>query len=59
MSEKNEIVVVAGADGFIGGSLVADLRRQGYTSIRAVGGKPFLTIASRAREKGHVAVDAV
>jgi nucleoside-diphosphate-sugar epimerase len=41
MSEKNEIVVVAGADGFIGGSLVADLRRQGYTSIRAVGAKPF------------------
>ena len=31
MSEKNELVVVAGADGFIGGSLVADLRRQGYT----------------------------
>jgi len=41
MNEKNEIVVVAGADGFIGGSLVADLRRQGYTRIRAVGAKPF------------------
>ena len=37
MNEKNELVVVAGADGFIGGSLVADLRRQGYTRIRAVG----------------------
>jgi GDP-D-mannose 3',5'-epimerase len=41
MSEKNELVVVAGADGFIGGSLVADLRRQGYQRIRAVGTKPF------------------
>jgi GDP-D-mannose 3', 5'-epimerase len=41
MNEKNELVVVAGADGFIGGSLVADLRRQGYTRIRAVGTKPF------------------
>ncbi len=41
MSEKNELVVVAGADGFIGGALVADLRRQGYTRIRAVGVKSF------------------
>ena len=41
MNEKNELVVVAGADGFIGGSLVADLRRQGYSRIRAVGAKPF------------------
>ena len=41
MNEKNELVVVAGADGFIAGSLVADLRRQGYTRIRAVGAKPF------------------
>jgi GDP-D-mannose 3', 5'-epimerase len=41
MSEKDELVVVAGADGFIGGSLVADLRRQGYKRIRAVGLQPF------------------
>ncbi len=41
MNDTNEIVVVAGADGFIAGSLVADLRRQGYTRIRAVGAKPF------------------
>jgi nucleoside-diphosphate-sugar epimerase len=40
MNEKNELVVVAGAGGFIGGSLVADLRRQGYTRIRAVDVKP-------------------
>jgi GDP-D-mannose 3',5'-epimerase len=41
MSEKNEIVLVAGADGFIGSCLVADLLRQRYTRIRAVGAKPF------------------
>lgn len=41
MNEKNDLVVVAGADGFIGSSLVCDLRRQGYTRIRAVGAKPF------------------
>jgi GDP-D-mannose 3', 5'-epimerase len=41
MSEKDELVVVAGADGFIGGCLVADLHRQGYSRIRAVGVKPF------------------
>jgi GDP-D-mannose 3', 5'-epimerase len=41
MAEKNELVVVAGADGFIGGCLVADLLRQGYTRIRAVGIQPF------------------
>ncbi len=41
MSNKDEVVVVAGADGFIGGWLVADLRRQGYKRIRAVGIKPI------------------
>jgi GDP-D-mannose 3',5'-epimerase len=38
---RNELVVVNGAGGFIGGSLVADLRRQGYGKIRAVDIKPF------------------
>lgn len=38
---KDELVLVAGAGGFIGGSLVADLRRQGYSRIRAVDIKPL------------------
>lgn len=38
---KNELVVVTGGGGFIGGALVADLRRQGYTKIRSVDIKPF------------------
>jgi nucleoside-diphosphate-sugar epimerase len=38
---KDQLVLVTGGGGFIGGSLVADLRRQGYTRIRAVDIKPF------------------
>ena len=37
---KNELIVVCGGGGFIGGHLVADLRRQGYTRIRSVDAKP-------------------
>ena len=35
-ADPNALVVVTGAGGFIGGHLVADLRRQGYRRIRAV-----------------------
>ena len=35
------LVVVTGAGGFIGGHLVADLRRAGYTRLRAVDVKPL------------------
>jgi len=38
---KNELIVVAGAGGFIGGSLIAGLLRQGHTNLRAVDVKPF------------------
>src|ERR1017187_10322373 len=38
---KDDLVVVTGAGGFIGGSLVADLRQQGYRKIRAVDVKPL------------------
>ncbi len=38
---KNKLVVVTGAGGFIGGHLVAHLRRQGYTRVRAVDIKPL------------------
>ena len=37
---KNDLVVVCGGGGFIGGHLVADLRRQGFTRIRSVDRKP-------------------
>src|ERR1051326_2055780 len=38
---KDQQVVVCGAGGFIGGHLVGDLLRQGFTKIRAVDIKPF------------------
>jgi len=37
----SDLVVVTGAGGFIGGHLIADLRRQGYRRLRAVDIKPF------------------
>ncbi len=38
---KDKLIVVAGGGGFIGGHLVADFRRQGYTHIRSVDVKPL------------------
>jgi GDP-D-mannose 3',5'-epimerase len=37
---KKEKIVVCGAGGFIGGHMIADLRQQGYTNLRAVDIKP-------------------
>ena len=41
ISERQKLVVVTGAGGFIGGSLVARLRGIGRTPIRAVDVRPF------------------
>jgi GDP-D-mannose 3',5'-epimerase len=38
--DKDDLIVLTGAGGFIGGHLVADLVRKGYTRIRAVDIKP-------------------
>jgi GDP-D-mannose 3',5'-epimerase len=38
---KDERVVVCGGGGFIGGHLVGDLLRQGWTKVRSVDIKPF------------------
>jgi GDP-D-mannose 3', 5'-epimerase len=38
---KDNLIVVSGAGGFIGGHLVADLFKQGYKRIRAVDIKPL------------------
>ena len=37
---KDSLIVVCGGGGFIGGHLVADLRRQGFTRLRSVDVKP-------------------
>ncbi len=39
--KPDDLIVVTGAGGFIGGALVADLRRQGFRRIRAVDIKSF------------------
>lgn len=38
---NDDLILVAGGGGFIGGHLVADLLRRGYTNIRAVDIKPL------------------
>src|ERR1035437_9232551 len=37
----DDLILITGAGGFIGGAMVAGLRRQGHTRIRAVDIKPF------------------
>ena len=37
----NDLIVICGGGGFIGGHLVADLRRQGHSNLRAVDIKPL------------------
>lgn len=38
---KDQLITVAGAGGFIGGALVADLRAKGHSRVRAIDIKPF------------------
>jgi len=38
---KDQLIVVAGGGGFIGGHLVADLLRRGHTRVRSVDIKPY------------------
>lgn len=38
---KNSLIVICGGGGFIGGALIASLRRQGFTRLRSVDRKPM------------------
>ena len=54
---KDDIAVVAGGGGFIGGHLVAALRRQGYGRIRSVDIKPFEEWHQRFEEVENLSLD--
>ncbi len=36
LANKNDLILVAGGGGSIGGHLVAEFRRQGFTNLRSV-----------------------
>ncbi|MBI3878616.1 MAG: NAD-dependent epimerase/dehydratase family protein [Verrucomicrobia bacterium] len=54
---KSDKIVVCGGGGFIGGHLVADLRRQGCRHVRAVDVKPFAEWYQRDRDVENVRLD--
>jgi len=56
MSPTN-LVVVTGAGGFIGGHLVADLRRQGHSHVRAVDIKPLKEWHQRFSDVENLSLD--
>jgi GDP-D-mannose 3',5'-epimerase len=54
---KDELVVVAGGGGFIGGHLVADLRRKGCRRIRSVDIKPLERWNQRFDDVENIVLD--
>ena len=54
---KDDLIVVAGGGGFIGGHLVADLRRQGFTRIRSVDIKPMREWYQRFNDVENLVLD--
>jgi GDP-D-mannose 3',5'-epimerase len=56
LSDKN-LIVVAGAGGFIGGNLAGALRTQGHKRIRAVDIKPFENWYQRFEDAENLSLD--
>ncbi len=54
---RDELIVVTGAGGFIGGSLIADLLQQGYMKIRGVDIKPLEDWYQRFHEVDNLSLD--
>jgi GDP-D-mannose 3', 5'-epimerase len=57
MPMNEDLIVVTGAGGFIGGHLVADMRRQGCKKIRAVDIKPFAEWYQRFDDVENLSLD--
>jgi GDP-D-mannose 3',5'-epimerase len=57
MKDNRNLIVVTGAGGFIGGGLIADLRRRGHTAIRAVDVKPREEWYQRFDDVENVSLD--
>jgi len=57
MIQKDEKITVCGAGGFIGGHLIADLRRQGFSNLRAVDLKPLDSWYQKFQEVENVKLD--
>src|SRR6266568_3621154 len=54
---KDQLITVCGAGGFIGGHLIADLRQQGFSRLRAVDQKPFDTWYQRFEDVENLQLD--
>ena len=51
MLKKDDMIVVAGAGGFIAGALVKYFRDQGFKRIRAVDKKPLSKVSACSRRR--------
>lgn len=54
---NNNLVVVTGAGGFIGGHLIANLRARGYSKLRAVDSKPLSEWEQRFADVENLSLD--
>ena len=54
---RDDVIVVTGGGGFIGGHLVADLARQGYRRVRSVDSKPVADWYQRFPEAENLELD--
>jgi GDP-D-mannose 3', 5'-epimerase len=54
---RDDLIVVTGAGGFIGGHLIADLRRQGFRRLRGVDIKPLAEWCQRFDDVENLSLD--